>query len=574
MKWGYIGLCCLAFWAQGLFWGWESSFYLACLGICLGYLAIKKIPIPFPEMESLVLGFLFFGFGLTLVIDPTNSNWLALVNILLECMFILIGCSLMNSIHEVFRWYTIFVWNVCALVVLGWFIRFDGLLGSVFDYANLVAALCMMAMILTFPQLFIREKKKRWVAIALFLFLLISVVATGARIVWGITLISLFLETGFLFRKESIHLVKRICYGSIVLLVLLAGGIRFFAEELWTDLTQISSLRVRLTYDWDALRIAVDHPWLGVGAEGWNKLQYQYQTALYSVRHIHNHFLQLWLDGGILALIGWVVFIGMLIRDYTVIRKYKDPSVQIKVNSIWLATFSVVLFSTFDFILSFPALFGTVLFYLVVRRTVREPDGKRFDLMIPRGVVLFVSVVMVMCGAFTGYREVLAKKGETALTNGEIRTVLKYEALPGWSMSSKDRELLLGKAYFEKAKRTHDSHDWQKSLYYLGEGIKADPADPRFYPPYVIGSLQLKKYKQAAQSAGQLVLLQPRAVDNYELYAETLDLAKETEEIWQIPNRLAEEKNKVYQEALFPTHIPALKMTKRLEQIIQESSSP
>ena len=573
MKWGYIALNCLAFWAQGLFWGWESSLYLACLGVLLGYMTLKNVPIQFPKIESAIIWLMLIGYGLSLVINPTNSNVIALINVFSVFIFILIGSSVLNNISDVLQWYYIFLLNVCALLVFGWLIRSDGQLGSVFDYANLVAALCMMAIIFTFPQLFSRNRKKRWKLITLYVFLLISLVATGARITWGITLVCLFSQTVFLFGKDSIHIVKRICYGSVVALVFLAVSIRIFMVGLWTDLTQTSSLRIRLTYDWDALRIALDHPWVGVGAEGWNKLQYQYQTALYSVRHIHNHFLQLWLEGGILALIAWVAFIWIMIRDYALIRKYSDKSLPINMYSIWLATVAVVLYSALDFILSFPALFCTVLFYLLVRRILWKPNGGQLDQMIPRGVVFFLSLVMIVGGILTGYRELLVMNGESALANGEIRTVLKYEELPAWSISTKDRDLLLGKAFFEKAKRTEDPKDWQKSLYYLGEGIKVDPTDPRFYPPYVNGSLQLKNYQQAAKYASQLVLLQPRVINNYELYAETLNLANDHEKVLQLPNRLAEEKDKVYQEALFKRNIPALKLTNRLEQIIKESSS-
>ncbi|MGD8192739.1 O-antigen ligase family protein [Brevibacillus ginsengisoli] len=573
MNWGYIGLSCLGFWVQGLFWGWESCFYLALLGILFFYLARIKASIYVPKVEGSILGLFLLGYGLSLIIYPTNASLISLIKLILVCAFVISGVQVVKSFDDVMKWYRVYLWNVCALLLLGWLIRSDGLLESVFDYANLVAALCMMAIIFTFPQLFSEDQKKRWVSIALFIFFLASLLATGARIAWGITLVSVIWQTWILSGQESTRVVRRICYGILAALSLLIVSVRFFLEELWQELTQTSSLRIRLTYDWDALRIALDHPLLGVGAEGWDKLQYQYQTALYSVRHIHNHVLQLWLEGGILALLAWGVFIWVMIRDYSIIRKCSNKQVPTDMQSIWLSTIAVVVYSTLDFILSFPALFCAVLFYLVVRRVVLQTGGEG-DLVISRGVVMFIGTFMIVSGVIAGYREGLVVKGEAALAEGNVRTVLKYEQLPEWCIPSKDRALLLGRAFLEKAKRTQKPEDWQKSLYYLGGGIKEDHEDLRFYPPYVYSSLQLMTDRRAVEMAEQLILLQPRLVDNYELYAEALHLAGDNERVLQIPKQLEEEKHKVYQEAIFKKHIPTLHPTDRLQQLIQESASP
>ena len=51
----------------------------------------------------------------------------------------------------------------------------------------------------------------------------------------------------------------------------------------------------------DALGIMLLHP-LGLGVSNWQFMQFYYQSAPYSVRFIHNFYLQIGLDGGFLAL--------------------------------------------------------------------------------------------------------------------------------------------------------------------------------------------------------------------------------------------------------------------------------
>jgi O-antigen ligase len=69
----------------------------------------------------------------------------------------------------------------------------------------------------------------------------------------------------------------------------------------------------------DAFEVIKDYPLLGTGGGGWAAVYQSYQQQPYSSREIHNHYLQVWVEAGILgflAFIGiWVSFAAAFIRN-------------------------------------------------------------------------------------------------------------------------------------------------------------------------------------------------------------------------------------------------------------------
>lgn len=75
-----------------------------------------------------------------------------------------------------------------------------------------------------------------------------------------------------------------------------------------------------------------DFGWGGMGGGGWSLLQHEYQSQEYFVRFIHNHYLQVLLDVGVIGFVLWMaqsVFIEE--RPETGL----DPIVY---RSIWLSS--------------------------------------------------------------------------------------------------------------------------------------------------------------------------------------------------------------------------------------------
>lgn len=83
--------------------------------------------------------------------------------------------------------------------------------------------------------------------------------------------------------------------------VMVAAGFLYLSKTgNLTSLTSASTFLGRLLYWQDGVKALISHP-LGLGGVGYYYLQPQFQTGVYSVRYIHNIYLQIALDAGIPA---------------------------------------------------------------------------------------------------------------------------------------------------------------------------------------------------------------------------------------------------------------------------------
>ena len=99
-----------------------------------------------------------------------------------------------------------------------------------------------------------------------------------------------------------VAVVSLIIYFSVVCDWNLYGFSRFMKMDI-----NSRTLQGRLLYWEDALRMLIKHP-LGLGYMGYFYLQQAEQTGVYSVRFVHNEWLQWLLDYGILAGVGGVMY--------------------------------------------------------------------------------------------------------------------------------------------------------------------------------------------------------------------------------------------------------------------------
>ncbi len=67
-------------------------------------------------------------------------------------------------------------------------------------------------------------------------------------------------------------------------------------------------IQERFVFYQDAWRIIKDHPLLGTGGQGWNSLYRQYQPYNYATSLVHNHYLQVFIEAGV---IGFAAFLAV-----------------------------------------------------------------------------------------------------------------------------------------------------------------------------------------------------------------------------------------------------------------------
>jgi O-antigen ligase len=89
-------------------------------------------------------------------------------------------------------------------------------------------------------------------------------------------------------------------------LVLPGGEIRLVPQNIAAKVERTSleekSIKDRLSFDREALKIARDYPLTGAGGGGWETLYHSYANRLYWSREVHNYYFQTLVEAGILGL--------------------------------------------------------------------------------------------------------------------------------------------------------------------------------------------------------------------------------------------------------------------------------
>ena len=171
--------------------------------------------------------------------------------------------------------------------------RIDGL----FQYANTWSLYQLICLIL----LIMREKRRAvdWPAMAV---LVCGIYLSGSRGVF-LLLLPLALAWGVyqLVRRRDVKTVAAAAAALVLtgaLAAVLSGGM--VLERLQAITLNSSTLNGRLLYYIDGLHMLARRP-LGIGRGGYLYLQPLVQTGVYTLRYIHNEYLQAALDGGIPA---------------------------------------------------------------------------------------------------------------------------------------------------------------------------------------------------------------------------------------------------------------------------------
>lgn len=284
------------------------------------------------------------------------------------------------------------LFSVCSLfrkcdIFKFWIATETGRLAGPFEYPNTMALFLLIGVVVS-EQLWKRGKH-----IIQFL-LIICVMATGSRTVFAALCVYLF----YCFIR---HRGKN---KGFIMLMAAAGLIIFTANICSQDLygfgrfmtvgINSSTLQGRLLYWEDALKMLVKHP-LGLGYMGYFYLQQAEQTGVYSVRYVHNEWLQWLLDYGILAGAGAVFYI---VRQ---LRLNKMGAAEKELLCIIAAC------SFFDFHLQFISIVCIVALLFPKERICR---GKRLQsLRIAAAVGMFAAAVLVTADVTARH---LARQGD------------------------------------------------------------------------------------------------------------------------------------------------------------------
>lgn len=241
----------------------------------------------------------------------------------------------------------------------------SGRLSGFFQYSNTFALFLLLAALVLLTR-----EKLRLPEILCLAVLAFGILYSGSRTAAVLT--AVFTAAAVLTGKnKKTKWVALLCVAGIAaaaaVYALVSGDFRTIGRFLRISLTE-STLVGRILYWKDGLRLFAAHPF-GVGYLGWSHMQFANQTGVYTVRYIHNDFLQILLDAGAPALGAFLAALGFGFFSRGCGRRRR------------LMTLALCAHAFMDFDLEFVAVF------LLLAALLVSPAGKPARLSLPAAAV-------------------------------------------------------------------------------------------------------------------------------------------------------------------------------------------
>ncbi len=263
------------------------------------------------------------------------------------------------------------------------FFSVAGRLAGFFQYPNTFALFVLVSEIIL-----LGKEKFKWHDYICVAVLIFGLLYSGSRTVFVIAIAANIATLIYKFRKKLTKktvLISAIVFAAVIGAIVL---IMFFISPdvlkryLSISLTE-STFVGRILYWVDALPLLLKYPF-GMGYLGYNYIQGTVQTGWYTVRYVHNDFLQLFLDVGIIPAILFIVAIAKTIlkKDFSVYKK--------------IAVLSLCAHSFFDFDLQFLSTFFLTLLLL------DHSDGKTITLRKNTNIIMCVLALLTVVNVYMG----------------------------------------------------------------------------------------------------------------------------------------------------------------------------
>ncbi len=180
----------------------------------------------------------------------------------------------------------------------------NGRLGGTFGYPNTFALYLLIGLYIYLNSI---GDKRRLIDYIVTLVLLVGIFLTGSRSVFVMTIIlSIYV---IIIKKNTRKIYIPVLIGVVVIVgiyILVSNDLSSVGRFL-TISTQSSTFLGRILYDVDAVKMILNRPF-GHGYLGYYFVEPFMQSGVYSVRFVHNDWLQTALDYGVISLLalGWL----------------------------------------------------------------------------------------------------------------------------------------------------------------------------------------------------------------------------------------------------------------------------
>jgi O-antigen ligase len=535
---------------------WQGSYFpmqfLLMLALMLLAFALfgKSLSVPREAILLLCIPVLY-AISLPILTENHYNGLMELLRILILPMTLILFCNTDSAKTE--RAIFISLMSVAVLGLLAFFsiiyipgavIETTNRLQSVIQYANTTALLMLIGILYSVHSYISNRKIGKLICCLIFA---VTLLLTGSRtsLIVALTVCALY---AFIMPGRR---GKIIVAGSVILAICAVVGFNIFTDIRIFQITFFEATLVEryITFQ-DAISMMRGSWLLGIGTGNWQEWQFLYQSAPYNVKFIHNYYLQLLLDGGLLA--------PMLFLAATLPAIIKGIS---KKNLHAFILIAVMMQALLDFDLIFSAVTMIAMYslsQLIVERYERQSrtgsgmDGRAKILpgiaagkIYVIGKLRFIALAPMLVVLILWCSELYSSNADTNLLQGN-RDV---------SMSRYRTALILNPLktdlYYQMAQSAHDIETAEELL---RTGIEKNPRDLQSISALVMIESQRGNYADALKLCEILIENRKHSKEYQSLFLQTAESAlingvinqSQYEEIQTRPEQIALQTNPLY----------------------------
>lgn len=364
-----------------------------------------------------------------------------------------------------------------------------GRLAGFFQYPNTFAVLLLVC------ELWLLKKTgKKIVDYVVLLILVAGFLYTGSRTAF---LVAILANVALLLTmtRKKVRIISLSALGGVCVIGLLLALNPESVLHRYLNISLTESTFVgRLLYWVDALPLLLKYPF-GMGYMGYYYIQQSIQTGVYSVAYIHNDFLQLALDAGLIPM---GLFVAALVRWF--LQKTVPTADKIIVGAVCLHSF-------FDFDLQFVGMF----FLLLLLLSLQTND--KVQVVKPRLPLKLSFCAVVLVGLYLGTALMLAHLGNRELAdkiypyNTQNKLSILEQAKDLETANALAEEILAQNKQFYapysiKAKYCYSKGEFGAMITNQRAALERNPFDHREYETYCkMLMIGIDLYKKAGDTA-------------------------------------------------------------------------
>ncbi len=485
-----------SFFAFGLFYELIACIFCGLYGGFWAYMSIERKRMAFYcNAESLIISILVVMYAITSFYGVDGG--MGMIGFFKTAnVFFFLCCAMQLSENQRQQLLSQVPKIGCIMVAMGGlayiirplygFFYTAGRLGGCFQYANVFALFCLMGLLLAASHE-AGTRREQWGCILQVLFLVVGILLSGSRTValFMILFSLLFAMKQKNFRRVFLPLIAVALAGAGIYAAM-TGNMQNVGRFLTASL-QSSTFLGRLLYAKDGLRLVWQHPF-GLGYLGYRYMEPSVQTGVYSVRFVHNGFLQVALDIGIFPCI---LLVFIFCRNIVTKRNHFTERMLL----LLLALHSMV-----DFCFEFTGM------WLLLVLLLPQQYGKQINMAVG-GKLAFYKVgalLLSVASCFIGAAMIPRYFGDAALS---------VSLIPFYTEAATERLVL--------------ETDTGKAVKLAQEILGRNAYIPEAYDVLAVASYQQEEYQEMSKWKKESIRLRRYDTDSYERYIILLSQAIE-----------------------------------------------